>query len=149
MRDRNRGEFVAVRSIDLDVRPGELMTLLGPSGCGKTTTLRMIAGFQEPSAGRISIAGQDVTHVPANHRDIGFVFQNYALFPHLTVHGNVAYGLEARGKTPARYAAPSPMRSRWWGWMGLAPTAGRALRRPATTRRARPRHRDPAARPSV
>lgn len=98
MRDRNRGEIVAVRNVDLDVRPGELMTLLGPSGCGKSTTLRMIAGFQEPSAGRISIAGQDVTHVPASRRDIGFVFQNYALFPHLTVHGNVAYGLEARGK---------------------------------------------------
>jgi iron(III) transport system ATP-binding protein len=98
MRDRNRGEFLAVRNVDLEVRPGELMTLLGPSGCGKTTTLRMIAGFQEPSAGRISIAGQDVTHVPANQRDIGFVFQNYALFPHLTVHGNVAYGLEARGR---------------------------------------------------
>jgi iron(III) transport system ATP-binding protein len=101
MRDRNRGEILAVRNVDLAVRPGELMTLLGPSGCGKTTTLRMIAGFQQPSAGRISIAGQDVTHVPANQRDIGFVFQNYALFPHLTVHGNVAYGLEARGKNTA------------------------------------------------
>ena len=99
MLDRNRGEIHAVRDVTLDVRPGELMTLLGPSGCGKTTTLRMIAGFQQPSAGRIAIAGQDVTHVPANRRDIGFVFQNYALFPHLTVRGNVAYGLEARGKS--------------------------------------------------
>ena len=96
MQDRNRGEITAVRNVDLDVRPGELLTLLGPSGCGKTTTLRMIAGFQEPSAGKISIAGRDVTHVAANQRDIGFVFQNYALFPHLTIFGNVAYGLQVR-----------------------------------------------------
>jgi spermidine/putrescine ABC transporter ATP-binding subunit len=96
MQDRNHGEIIAVRNVDLDVRPGELMTLLGPSGCGKTTTLRMIAGFQEPSGGKILIAGRDVTHVPANQRDIGFVFQNYALFPHLTIFGNVAYGLQVR-----------------------------------------------------
>jgi iron(III) transport system ATP-binding protein len=96
MQDRNRGEIIAVRDVDLEVQPGELLTLLGPSGCGKTTTLRMIAGFQEPSGGRILIAGRDVTHVPANRRDIGFVFQNYALFPHLTIYGNVAYGLQAR-----------------------------------------------------
>jgi iron(III) transport system ATP-binding protein len=96
MQDRNRGEIVAVRNVDLEVEPGELLTLLGPSGCGKTTTLRMIAGFQEPSGGSIFIAGRDVTHVPANARDIGFVFQNYALFPHLTIFGNVAYGLQVR-----------------------------------------------------
>jgi len=99
MQDRNRGEIIAVRNIDLEVRPGDLMTLLGPSGCGKTTTLRMIAGFQAPSSGRISIAGRDVTHVAANQRDIGFVFQNYALFPHLTIFGNVAYGLQVRSRS--------------------------------------------------
>jgi spermidine/putrescine ABC transporter ATP-binding subunit len=99
MQDRNRGEIVAVRDVDLDVRPGELLTLLGPSGCGKTTTLRMIAGFQAPSSGRILIAERDVTHVPANQRDIGFVFQNYALFPHLTIFGNVAYGLQVRNNS--------------------------------------------------
>jgi iron(III) transport system ATP-binding protein len=99
MQDRNRGEIIAVRNIDLEVRPGELMTLLGPSGCGKTTTLRMIAGFQPPSSGRILIAGRDVTNVAANQRDIGFVFQNYALFPHLTIFGNVAYGLQVRNKS--------------------------------------------------
>jgi iron(III) transport system ATP-binding protein len=99
MQDRNRGEIVAVRDVDLDVRPGELLTLLGPSGCGKTTTLRMIAGFQAPSSGTILIAERDVTHVPANQRDIGFVFQNYALFPHLTIFGNVAYGLQVRNKS--------------------------------------------------
>jgi iron(III) transport system ATP-binding protein len=99
MQDRNRGEITAVRNVDLEVQPGELLTLLGPSGCGKTTTLRIIAGFQEPSGGRISIAGRDVTHVAANQRDIGFVFQNYALFPHLTIFGNVAYGLQVRNKS--------------------------------------------------
>jgi iron(III) transport system ATP-binding protein len=99
MQDRNRGKIVAVRDVDLDVRPGELLTLLGPSGCGKTTTLRMIAGFQAPSSGRILIAERDVTHVLANQRDIGFVFQNYALFPHLTIFGNVAYGLQVRSNS--------------------------------------------------
>jgi iron(III) transport system ATP-binding protein len=101
MQDRNRGEITAVRNVDLEVRPGELLTLLGPSGCGKTTTLRMIAGFQEPSGGKISIAGREVTNVAANRRDIGFVFQNYALFPHLTIFGNVAYGLQVRNKSAA------------------------------------------------
>src|SRR5437016_9420234 len=73
------------------------MTLLGPSGCGKTTTLRMIAGFERPDEGRIRFDGHDVTDVPANRRNIGFVFQNYALFPHLSVFDNVAYGLQVRG----------------------------------------------------
>ena len=99
MQDRNRGEITAVRNVDLEVLPGELLTLLGPSGCGKTTTLRIIAGFQELSGGSISIAGRDVTYVAANQRDIGFVFQNYALFPHLTVFGNVSYGLQVRNKS--------------------------------------------------
>jgi iron(III) transport system ATP-binding protein len=98
-------DVVAVRGIDLEVRPGELLTLLGPSGCGKTTTLRMIAGFQEPSGGEILIGDRDVTHVPANRRDIGFVFQSYALFPHLTVRDNVAYGLRVRRRDPAEIQA--------------------------------------------
>jgi iron(III) transport system ATP-binding protein len=80
------------------VRPGEFLTLLGPSGCGKTTTLRMIAGYEKPDAGRIRFGGQDVTDLPANQRNIGFVFQNYALFPHLSVFENVAYGLRVRGQ---------------------------------------------------
>jgi len=96
-----RGELPAVNEVDLDVRPGELMTLLGPSGCGKTTTLRMVAGFQEPSAGSIFIGERDVTKVPANGRDIGFVFQNYALFPHMNIFENVAYGLRVRRKAEA------------------------------------------------
>jgi len=85
-----------VDSIDLEIREGEFFTLLGPSGCGKSTTLRMIAGFEAPSAGRISFDGVDVTHDPPNHRGIGFVFQNYALFPHLSVFKNVAFGLQVR-----------------------------------------------------
>jgi iron(III) transport system ATP-binding protein len=85
-----------VDSIDLEIRQGEFFTLLGPSGCGKSTTLRMIAGFEEPSAGRILFDGVDVTHDPPNHRGIGFVFQNYALFPHLSVFKNVAFGLQVR-----------------------------------------------------
>jgi ABC-type Fe3+/spermidine/putrescine transport system ATPase subunit len=95
-RHQVKGEIAAVRDVSLDVAPGELMTLLGPSGCGKTTTLRMIAGFQEPTAGRIFIGERDVTRTEANERSIGFVFQNYALFPHLSVFENVAYGLRIK-----------------------------------------------------
>jgi len=93
---RVKGEIYAVREVSLDVRPGEFLTLLGPSGCGKTTTLRMIAGFETPDAGHIRFGDRDVTGLPANQRDIGFVFQNYALFPHLSVFENVAYGLRVR-----------------------------------------------------
>jgi iron(III) transport system ATP-binding protein len=104
-RHPDRGLVAAVRDIDLEVRPGELLTLLGPSGCGKTTTLRMIAGFQEPSGGKIHIGDKDVTRLAANRRDIGFVFQNYALFPHLSVFENVAYGLRVRRMRQAEVAA--------------------------------------------
>jgi len=94
---RVKGEIYAARDVVLNVRPGEFLTLLGPSGCGKTTTLRMIAGYEMPDAGRIRFGGQDVTGQPANQRNIGFVFQNYALFPHLSIFENVAYGLRVRG----------------------------------------------------
>jgi iron(III) transport system ATP-binding protein len=97
-----RGDITAVSNLDLDVRPGEFLTLLGSSGCGKTTTLRMIAGFQKPSSGRILFGGEDVTGLAANQRDIGFVFQNYALFPHLSVFENVAYGLRVKRQSTAR-----------------------------------------------
>ena len=100
----SRGTVVAVREVDLQVQSGELLTLLGPSGCGKTTVLRIIAGFQVPTTGRVFIDNQDVTTVPANRRDIGFVFQNYALFPHLTVQENVAYGLHVRRQPAADIA---------------------------------------------
>jgi iron(III) transport system ATP-binding protein len=99
-----KGEVFAARDVSIDVKPGEFLTLLGPSGCGKTTTLRMIAGFEIPDAGRIAFGGQDVTRMPANQRGIGFVFQNYALFPHLSVAENVAYGLRVRGVDDAGLA---------------------------------------------
>ena len=90
------GAVVAVESLDLAIRRGELLTLLGPSGCGKTTVLNMIAGFEAPSAGEIRIDGKPVTSVPPYLRDTGMVFQSYALFPHMNVFENVAFGLEMR-----------------------------------------------------
>ncbi|WP_096185601.1 ABC transporter ATP-binding protein [Evansella halocellulosilytica] len=90
-------EHYAVDHIDLNINSGELVTLLGPSGCGKTTTLRMLAGFEHPNDGKIFIGNEDVTDIPANKRDVGMVFQSYALFPHLTIYENVAYGLKIKG----------------------------------------------------
>jgi putative spermidine/putrescine transport system ATP-binding protein len=90
------GEHVAVRDFSLEIADGEFLVLLGPSGCGKTTTLRMIAGFVEPSAGRILFGDRDVTELPPYRRNTGLVFQGYALFPHLTVFENVAFGLRMR-----------------------------------------------------
>lgn len=87
---------IAVDDVDLKVEAGTLVCLLGPSGCGKTTTLRMIAGFEEPTAGRILIGDDDITHVPPYTRPTAMVFQSYALFPHMSVYNNVAYGLRAR-----------------------------------------------------
>src|SRR5882672_10125887 len=93
---KSYGGTVAVSGVSLDIAQGELVALLGPSGCGKTTTLRMIAGFIEATTGRILIGGRDVTHLPPYRRDTGMVFQGYALFPHLNVAENVAFGLEMR-----------------------------------------------------
>ncbi|MGY4362873.1 putative spermidine/putrescine transport system ATP-binding protein [Bradyrhizobium sp. i1.3.1] len=94
---KDYGSFKAVSTMSLDIRRGELVCLLGPSGCGKTTTLRMLAGFIDPTHGQILIDGEDVTKVPAYKRDVGIVFQNYALFPHMTVTKNVEYGLNNIG----------------------------------------------------
>jgi spermidine/putrescine transport system ATP-binding protein len=88
------GDFAAVREMDLDIPRGQFFTMLGPSGCGKTTTLRMIAGFEDPSEGRVLLSGEDVTSLPAFRRPTNTVFQSYALFPHRSVEKNVAFGLE-------------------------------------------------------
>src|SRR3954469_5369473 len=90
------GEVVAVDGVDLDIHHGEFFTMLGPSGSGKTTCLRMIAGFERPDAGRIELAGSDVTDLPPADRDVNTVFQDYALFPHMNVAENVGYGLKVR-----------------------------------------------------
>ncbi len=89
---------IAVEDFNLSVESGEFISFLGPSGCGKTTTLRMIAGFEQPTSGSITIAGQDVTHKPANQRNIGMVFQSYALFPNMTVADNIGFGLKVTRK---------------------------------------------------
>ncbi len=96
------GEVTAVDGISLEIEPGEFFSLLGPSGCGKTTTLRMIAGLEQASAGHILIGGRDVTGMSAAERDVSMVFQSYALFPHMTVLENVCYGLRAGGLAKAR-----------------------------------------------
>ena len=95
------GDFHAVRDVSLAVADGEFLVLLGPSGCGKTTTLRMVAGFIEPTSGRVRLAGQDVTLLPPWKRNAGMVFQSYALFPHLTVAQNVALPLALNRIEPA------------------------------------------------
>ena len=99
------GDFIALKGVSLDIKEGEFFTLLGPSGCGKTTLLRMIAGFNSIEGGEFYFGDKLINAVPAYKRDIGMVFQNYAIFPHLTVEENVAYGLKAR-KVPKAQIAP-------------------------------------------
>jgi putative spermidine/putrescine transport system ATP-binding protein len=99
------GEHVAVQRFDLDVGEGEFVSFLGPSGCGKTTTLRMIAGFELPTAGTIMIAGEDVSRTPPNKRNVGMVFQSYALFPNMTVASNIAFGLRMRKESKSAIKA--------------------------------------------
>ena len=90
------GDFEALHNINVEVKEGEFFTFLGPSGCGKTTTLRTITGFIEPAEGRVLVAGNDITHVPIEKRNIGIVFQSYALFPTMTVYDNIAFGLKVK-----------------------------------------------------
>ncbi len=96
------GDVVAVADNDLAVKPGEFLSILGPSGCGKTTSLRMMAGFEQPTSGEVFIRGENVTGVPAYRRPVNMVFQHYALFPHLSVADNVSYGLRQRSPKPSR-----------------------------------------------
>src|SRR5262245_17527344 len=99
------GETVAVDHVTLDIYEREFFALLGPSGCGKTTLLRLLAGFERPSEGRILLAGEDIAPVPPYRRPVNMMFQAYALFPHLTVEGNVAFGLQQEG-LPVSAIAP-------------------------------------------
>lgn len=92
----NFGDFQALKSINIHVKEGEFFTFLGPSGCGKTTTLRTITGFIEPAAGTVSVRGKDITNIPVEKRNVGLVFQNYALFPTMTVYDNIAFGLKIK-----------------------------------------------------
>ncbi|SNR54486.1 ABC transporter ATP-binding protein [Halorubrum vacuolatum] len=94
---RYPGGVLAVKGVDIDIESGEFVTLVGPSGCGKTTTLRTIAGFERPTEGTVSIADRDVTDAPPYERNTGMVFQDFALFPHMSIHENVAYGMEVDG----------------------------------------------------
>ncbi len=119
------GDFTAVDKVSFTVEAGTLVTLLGPSGCGKTTTLRMIAGLDSASGGRVLIGGKDVTRLAASERDVSMVFQSYALFPHLNVIDNVAYGLQAGGMRKAE----SHLQAR--AKLGLVGLAGLELRLPS------------------
>jgi spermidine/putrescine transport system ATP-binding protein len=119
------GELLAVEDLSLDLARGEFFTLLGPSGCGKTTTLRMIAGFERPSEGAIRIEGEDVAELPPHRRPTNTVFQSYALFPHLSVEDNVAFGLKRKGVAKAEIA------SRVGAELERVGLAAEAKRRPA------------------
>jgi spermidine/putrescine transport system ATP-binding protein len=119
------GDLVAVRDLDLDIGQGEFFTLLGPSGCGKTTTLRVVAGFEQPTAGRVLIEGADVAGLPSYKRPTNTVFQSYALFPHLSVGDNVAFGLR-RKKVPK-----AELKARVGRYLDLVELQGFEKRRPA------------------
>jgi spermidine/putrescine transport system ATP-binding protein len=118
------GDVLAVERLDLAIEQGEFFSLLGPSGCGKTTTLRMIAGFEEPTRGKVLLYGDDVTDVPPNRRDVNLVFQSYALFPHMSVLDNVAFGLERKGVGKAE------VRTRVGEALALVELDGKEKRRP-------------------
>ncbi len=115
---KSYGDNVAVAGINLHIEQGEFFSLLGPSGCGKSTTLRMIAGFIRPTSGQILIGSDDVTFLPPEKRDIGIVFQNYAIFPHMSVAENIAFGLKLRKKSPAEIDTAVAFALRQVGLMG-------------------------------
>ena len=144
------GEFAAVEEMDLEIGQGEFFTLLGPSGCGKTTTLRMVAGFEEPTEGQVLIDGSDVVGLPPYKRPTNTVFQSYALFPHMSVHDNVAFGLKRqkvdKGEIEQRVGDGAGARRARGGGQ---PPPRAALRRPAAAGRPRPRARQPAQGPAA
>ena len=121
---RRFGDFVAVDGLTLEIFEREFFALLGPSGCGKTTLLRMLSGFEAPDAGRVLLAGEDLAGVPPYRRPVNMMFQSYALFPHLTVAGNVAFGLKQEGMPKDEIAA------RVDEMLALVQLAGFGARRP-------------------
>ncbi len=116
------GDAVAIEHLELDIAPGEFVTFLGPSGCGKSTTLRILGGFETPDTGRIVLDGRDVTALPPNRRNVNMVFQDYALFPHMTVRQNMAFGLELKGMSRSRIDARL---NELMGFLELSEFAGR------------------------
>ena len=134
-----RGGVRAVDDVTLAVEEGEFLTILGPSGCGKTTTLRMVGGFEYPDAGRIVLDGRDVTDLPPYRRPVNMMFQDFALFPHLTVAQNIGYGLAIAGmkKREAAREVEDALRTIELLEQGRSP-AGGALHRPEAARGARP-----------
>ena len=125
------GNFVALDNIDLNIPTGELVALLGPSGCGKTTLLRIIAGMESADSGHVKFAGEEATHLHARERQVGFVFQHYALFPQMTIFENVAFGLRVRPK-----ATPVDVELSREAWNGLRERLGL---RPGSTVHLKPR----------
>jgi iron(III) transport system ATP-binding protein len=121
---QSKATVTAVENVSLSIQQGEFLTLLGPSGCGKTTTLRLIAGFESPTAGRILLDDHDISHQPANKRDMAMVFQSYALFPHMSVFDNVAYGLESH------HVSTSNIKTRVASALALMNLSELAARRP-------------------
>jgi spermidine/putrescine transport system ATP-binding protein len=119
------GDFTAVDGIDIEINTGEFFSLLGPSGCGKTTTLRMVAGFEEPDEGRVVLSGADIAGIPPNKRNVNTVFQSYALFPHLSVADNVAFGLRRKG------VSKNEARDKVGRYLELVQLPGYDARRPA------------------
>ncbi len=131
------GDVVAVNHIDLVMESGEFFSMLGPSGCGKTTTLRMIAGFEEPTSGEVLLDGVDLSHTPPHKRPVNTVFQNYMIFPHLSVHENVAFGLRRQrcSRSEIRHRVSRRARARAARRARESQTIS-ALRRTAAARRA-------------
>jgi putrescine transport system ATP-binding protein len=123
---RRFGDFTAVDDLSLDIHEREFFALLGPSGCGKTTLLRMLAGFEAPDAGRVTLVGQDLAGIPPYRRPVNMMFQSYALFPHMTVAGNVAFGLKQDGLPKHEIAA------RVEEMLALVQLSGYAARKPTS-----------------